>query len=138
MTIAEVFNYSQRPIPSRLILAVPLFLCGFILCQVGFDTIWNYFGWSNQSLACITLWSGAMYLANRKRLHWICTVPAFFMTVVCVSFICFDPKLGFGMPIHIANSIGLAAAVCAFVVFMLYASKVTVEPDEAVEGAKKA
>lgn len=133
LTIAEVFNYSQRPIASRLILAVPLFAIGIVLCQVGFDTIWNYFGWSNQSLATIVLWGGAVYLASHKRFHWICTIPAVFMTAVCVTFICYSPNLGFGIPIETSNYIGLAVSLAALVVFMLYGTKAKVEPDAVPE-----
>lgn len=133
LTIAEVFHFSQKPIPSRLLLAVPLFAVGIVLCQVGFTTIWNYFGWSNQSLACIVLWSGAVYLASHHKCHWICTIPAFFMTIVCVSFICYSPNLGFGIPIKIANLLGLIAAICAFILFILYGTKTKVAEDEKVQ-----
>ena len=129
LTIAEVFNYSQRPIPSRLMLAVPVFAVGIILSQVGFDTIWNYFGWSNQSLATIVLWAGAVYLASHKRNYWICVVPAVFMTAVCTTFICYDPKLGFGISIGTSNIIGLVVAILCFVAFMLKGTKTTVLPD---------
>ncbi|MCR4667127.1 MAG: carbon starvation protein A [Desulfovibrio sp.] len=138
LTIAEVFNYSQRPIPSRLILAVPLFAVGILLCQVGFDTIWNYFGWSNQSLATIVLWAGAVYLASRGRFHWICTVPAVFMTAVCTTFICWSPNLGFNIPIETSNIIGIAVAIALFVVFMIFGSKAKVVPDEPAEAQSKA
>ena len=133
LTIAEVFNYSQRPIPSRLLLAVPIFAVGLVLCQVGFDTIWNYFGWSNQSLASIVLWSGAVYLASHGRCHWICTVPAVFMTAVCTTFICYSPKLGFGIPIETSNIIGIAVALAAFVCFMIFGPKAHVEADEVLK-----
>ncbi|MBQ7617639.1 MAG: carbon starvation protein A, partial [Desulfovibrio sp.] len=133
LTIAEVFNYSQKPIPARLLLALPIFAVGIVLCQVGFDTIWNYFGWSNQSLACIVLWSGAVYLASKKSCHWICTVPAVFMTAVCVTFICYSPNLGFGIPISISNIIGVAAAIIALAIFLVYAPKTTVVSDDVVE-----
>ena len=136
LTIAEVFNYSQRPIPARLCLAVPIFAVGIILCQVGFETIWNYFGWSNQSLATIVLWSGAVYLAGHKRFHWICTVPAVFMTAVCTTFICYSKQLGFGISIETSNIIGLAVAIAAFIAFMLWGVKAKVEPDNAVDASK--
>lgn len=133
LTIAEVFNYSQRPIPARLLLAVPIFAVGLVLCQVGFDTIWNYFGWSNQSLASIVLWSGAVYLASHGRFHWICTVPAVFMTAVCTTFICYSPKLGFGIPIETSNIIGIVVALAAFVCFIMFGTKTHVVEDEALK-----
>ena len=119
LTIAETFNYSQKAISPRLLIAVPMFVIGIILSQVDFNIIWRYFGWANQSLATIVLWAGAAYLVRRDRCHWICTIPAVFMTAVCVSCICFEPSMGFGMGIDISNIIGVAAAIVAFVAFMV-------------------
>ena len=118
LTIAETFNYSQKAVSPRLLIAVPMFVIGVILSQVDFNIIWRYFGWANQSLATIVLWAGAAYLIRRKRFHWICTLPAIFMTAVCVSYICYEPSMGFGMGIDISNIIGVVAAFVAFVAFM--------------------
>ncbi len=40
------------------------------------------------------------------------------MTAVCVSYICYEPSMGFGMGIDISNIIGVVAAFVAFVAFM--------------------
>jgi carbon starvation protein CstA len=119
LTISEAFNLSQKKIGSRLALAVPIFIIGIILSRVDFTIIWRYFGWANQSLATIVLWAGAAYLLRRDRFHWICSIPATFMTAVATSYICYEPKMGFGIPIDMSNIIGVAAAVIAFVAFML-------------------
>ena len=34
-----------------------------------FSTIWRYFGFSNQALAALVLWTSAVYLAQRGKLH---------------------------------------------------------------------
>lgn len=119
LTLAESINYSQRAIPPRLYIAVPMFLVGIGLSLIDFTIIWRYFGWANQTLATIVLWAGAVYLMRRGRLHWICTVPAVFMTAVCVSYICYEPTMGFAISIDIANIVGVIAAIVAFVAFML-------------------
>lgn len=123
LTIAETFNYSQKDIPPRLLIAVPMFLIGIILSQVNFDVIWRYFGWANQTLATIMLWAAAAYLYRKARFHWICTVPAVFMTAVCVSYICFERTMGFGMSIDLSNIVGVIAAIVAFAAFMLLGRK---------------
>ncbi|MDE5832524.1 MAG: carbon starvation protein A [Desulfovibrio sp.] len=123
LTLAEAISYPQRKIMPRLVIAVPMFLVGIVLSQVDFTIIWRYFGWANQTLATIMLWAGAAYLARRDRCHWICTVPATFMTAVCVSYICYEPTMGFKMAIDWANIVGIAAAVVAFVAFLLLGHK---------------
>lgn len=123
LTIAEVFNFSQRSVASRLIIAVPIFVIGIILANVDFNIIWRYFGFANQALAAIVLWAAAAYLYRKHRLHWICTVPAVFMTSVCISYICFEPNMGFGMAIGTADTIGIICAAVALVAFLALARK---------------
>ena len=123
LTIAEAINYKQKEIMPRLYLAVPMFIVGIFLSRVNFTIIWRYFGWANQTLASIMLWAGAAYLMRRGRCHWICTIPAVFMTAVCISYICYEPTMGFGISIDVANIIAVAGAVAAFVAFMLLGRK---------------
>lgn len=139
LTLAEAFGYSQKPIIARLSIAVPLFLIGIVLSQVNFAIIWRYFGFANQTLATIVLFAGAAYLMRRGRFHWVCTVPAVFMTAVCVSYICYEPTMGFKIAIDIANIIGCCAAAVAFIALMLLGRKqVSGAPpvDDIVDGIK--
>jgi carbon starvation protein CstA len=69
-------------------------------------------------LSMLVLWSGAVYLAKTGRFHWICTVPATFMTAVCASFIILS-DLGFSMSMNASVIGGGAAAVIALGAFML-------------------
>lgn len=119
LTIAEFMNFSQIQPLKRLSIAVPLFAIGIALSQMDFNLIWRYFGWANQTLAAIVLWSGAAYLYRKNAFHWICSVPAAFMTAATVSYICFEKTMGFRMDIDISNVIGIIVAILAFVVFLM-------------------
>lgn len=123
LTIAEVFNYSQTPSKNRLSIAIPLFIIGAVLTQIDFNVIWRYFGWSNQTLACIMLWASAAYLYRKGRLHWIASIPATYMTAVCVTYIFMDKSLGFGVDYTISTYIGIAAAIIAIGCFLAFAKK---------------
>lgn len=123
LTIAEMFNFKQSAIPARLAIAIPIFAIGVVLNFVDFNVIWRYFGFANQALAAIMLWASGAYLYRKHRLHWICTVPATFMTAVCISYICYEPKMGFGMGIQIADIIGVIVAVVSLVAFLALARK---------------
>lgn len=123
LTIAEVFNFNQTPSKNRLSIALPLFAIGAVLTQIDFNIIWRYFGWSNQTLACIMLWAGAAYLYRKGRLHWIASLPATFMTAVIVTYICVDKSLGLGLSSSVSNIIGIAAAVVALGCFLAFAKK---------------
>jgi carbon starvation protein CstA len=53
----------------------------------GFNTIWQYFGFSNQALSAFTLWALTVYLVRYKKLYLITLIPALFMTWVCATFV---------------------------------------------------
>lgn len=119
LTIAEFLNFSQIQPLKRLSIAVPLFAIGIALSQMDFNLIWRYFGWANQTLAAIVLWSGAAYLYRKNSFHWICSAPAAFMTAATVSYICFEKTMGFRMDIDISNVIGIVVAILAYVAFLM-------------------
>lgn len=118
LIVAETFKMGQSKALNRLLIAVPLFVIGYMISTQNFSTIWRYFGFSNQALAALVLWTSAVYLAQRDKLHWIATVPAVFMTAVCVTFI-MNATIGFNLSYQTAVIGGIAAAAAAFGVFMI-------------------
>ena len=86
------WNQEKDYVAKILVSMIPVFIIGIILSQVDFNIIWRYFGFSNQTLAGICLWAAAAYLYRKGKFHWICSCPAFFITVVSVSYICFEKK----------------------------------------------
>ncbi len=118
LTIADSVNYDQGPIKNRLLLAIPVFAIGFGLTRIDFNIIWRYFAWSNQTLAMIVLWASAAYLIANKKLHWIATVPATFMTAVSITYILQAPE-GFKLPTTISYPVGVVAAVLALAIFLI-------------------
>jgi len=118
LIIADFIKVPQKAVLKRLYLAVPLFVIGFIVSQGNFNVIWRYFGWANQTLATIVLWTGAAYLIKQAKLHWIATVPATFMTAVATTYLAYD-KIGFGLSLPVSTAIGVAAAVLSLFAFLV-------------------
>ncbi|WP_318479526.1 carbon starvation CstA family protein [Photobacterium leiognathi] len=108
LILSEYFNVEQKTLRNRLLMAVPLFVLGGILTQVDFGIIWRYFGFANQTTAVMMLWTASAYLLRHNKLHWITTVPAIFMTTVCVTFILNNSTLGFDLPMQISTIAGIA------------------------------
>lgn len=110
LIIADFLKFGQRSIINRIIVAAPLFVAaGFLLWfniadANGFNIIWRYFGWSNQTLAVFTLWTATVYLAREHKPYIITLIPALFMTVVCTSFACYSDTM---------LNLGLTASYCA-------------------------
>ena len=110
LIVAEWLKLNQRPIINRLYICIPMFLCsiGMLVWQMenpdGFNTIWQYFGWSNQTLSVFTLWALTVYLVRARKPFVITLIPALFMTTVCSTFIFvskqalhLDPALGYSL-----------------------------------------
>ena len=123
ITIAEFIGLDQNKPYKRLYIAVPVFAIGIALSFIDFNIIWRYFGWSNQTLAAIMLWAGAAYLYRRNKCHYVCSVPATFITAACVTYILYEPNMGFGIDIFISQVIGVIAAAACFVWFLLAGKK---------------
>lgn len=122
LTIADALKLNQMKIKDRLMITLPLFAFAFFLTLIDFNVIWRYFAWSNQTLAMIVLWTAAMYLAVNKKLHWICTLPASFMTAVSITYILVAPE-GLHLNTVIAYPLGIASAVGSLILFLVFANK---------------
>ena len=127
LIIADFLHMPQRSLAKRLYIAIPLFAGSAILLWYniadanGFNTIWRYFGWSNQTLAVFMLWTSTIYLARKKKGSWylVTLLPALFMTAVCVAFIMVD-KTGFRVPTSLAPVIGLFTFVISALFFYIW------------------
>ncbi len=135
LTIADTFKFKQGPLKNRFLISIPLFVVGFMLTKIDFAIIWRYFGWSNQTLATIVLWTAGMYLVTVGRKHWIATIPATFMTAVCTSYILIAPE-GFKLSEAISYPVGIIAAIAAMIVFIIAAKKVEVKKVDSNNTAK--
>jgi carbon starvation protein CstA len=120
LTLADWFKFEQKSISKRLLLAVPLLGVGALLTLIDFNIVWRYFSWSNQTLAMIALWAGAMYLVKEKANHWIATVPATFMSAVTMTYILQAPE-GFQLSTAISYPVGLAFAAGLLMLFLFKA-----------------
>ena len=124
LIIADALHTDQKNRSARLAIAIPLFVvvCVMLWFNVndenGFNNIWRYFGWANQSLATIILWTVAVYLRHKRPslFYLAALIPACLMTVVVVSYICME-KIGFNIPYGISTIIGAVVAVSLVVVF---------------------
>ncbi|WP_058485005.1 carbon starvation CstA family protein [Defluviitalea phaphyphila] len=131
LAIADAIGLKQDKIKNRFLISIPLFVIGIALCFIDFAIIWRYFAWANQTLAMIMLWAAAQYLVKHRKFHWICTIPATFMTAVTITYIMIAEE-GFRLSSSIGYPIGIGAAVIA-IIFFLYKARKTSQKDVAVE-----
>jgi len=128
LIIADFLKLDQKPVRKRLYICIPLFAAVFFLLMweigdaAGFEKLWSWFGWSNQTLSVFTLWAATVYLAQEKKLFWITLVPALFMTWVCTTFF-FNSPNSIGLNLHISYAIGFAAVLIATIWFAAWHRK---------------
>lgn len=127
LIMADYIRVPQTRIRNRYFLAVPLFAISLALNFVNFELIWRYFGWANQALAAVALWTGAVFLARRGSRWWLAFFPAVFMTVVTTSYILVE-DVGFGLDQRTGVILGIVAGVAAAVTFLIKLR--TLEPEE--------
>ena len=85
-----------------------------------FATLWKYFSWSNQTLAMMVLWAGAVYLHRNGFPPIACmmaALPATFMSAVSVTYFIQAPEC-LNMSTSIAYPVGIVVAVVFFGIFM--------------------
>ena len=130
LTLSESFKLDQSNNAKRLTLAVPVFvLVAAIIVWAkfnseGFNILWRYFAWSNQTLSlfaflAISVW---MFENGKKQFVWVPLIPGAFYTFICSSFIS-NATIGFNLPWNIAYPIGIVAAVAYVAVILWYGSK---------------
>ena len=124
LIIADALKFNQKPIKNRLIVSIPIFIIAYLLCNVDFSTIWKYVGIGNQVLATITLWTAATYLAKNGKAHWMMSIPATFLSIVCTTYFLIAPyKVG---GLYLSPSIGYPiGAIVGIGLFVLFFTKIT-------------
>ena len=129
LIIASALNMEQRSIPKRLLISLPMFAISILLLawQIenpdGFNTIWQYFGWGNQTLSVFTLWTITVYLVLHKKPYIISLIPALFMTTVCSTFVFVSPN-ALNWSWEVGYPLGMLCFVVALVAFFIWKNKI--------------
>ena len=114
LSLGDLLKYDQKPIVKRLLICFPIFVAAFFFCKVDFSTAWSYLGIANQTLAALVMWTGAAYLTMKGKPHWMCSVPAAFLTFICICFIVISP-----LGLHLSPVVGyVAGGVIALAAFI--------------------
>jgi len=134
LTLSDWFKIDQESYANRLKLCIPVLGIGAFLGfgntlgLLSYTVIWRYFSWTNQTLAMIVLWAGAMYLAKEGKNYLICAVPAVFMSAVSITYFFMAPECLGMIPAlknntMVAYPAGIIAAVLFLAIFLKSAKK---------------
>ena len=137
LIVADFLHLDQRQIHKRLYISLPLFAAVFGFSFINFDIVWRYFSWTNQTLAMITLWTGAVFLYRQEVKgqvgakyaygYLIAMIPAIFMTMVSVSYILIAPE-GVNLPAEyrwIGYTVAAAVSIAFTTMFYVWSRRYT-------------
>jgi len=115
MILSEMFGSNKKTNwKQALLYSIPVTVPTFYLSTIDYSFLWRYVGWSNQLVATVTLWAATMYCLRNNKFHWICGIPALFMTGVVSTYIFYAPEglqLDYQLSIIIGSIITLVVAV---------------------------
>ena len=117
LTVADFLKSDQKPVLKRFAICIPIFALAFFCCKMDFSTVWNYVGIGNQLLATIVLWTSAAYLVSCGKPHWMCSLPAAFLTFVCASYFLMAPYKAGGL--HLQPMAGYIAGSASAIGLLL-------------------
>ena len=113
LMLAETFHIKQDKIKQRLLLSSLIF--GLVLIVLiwakndsnGFNTVWRYFGWANQTLTIFATSTIFIYFVRNKRAKysWIPAIPLVFYAFITSAYL-FSAPIGFSLNISVSYIIG--------------------------------
>ena len=100
----------------------------------GFQILWRYFAWSNQTMALFPLAAAGIYLMinGKAKWAWMPLLPGTFYTFICASYI-LNAKLGFGLSWPIAYVGGVIVAAIYLVLVIIRGKKGGTTPEPTVK-----
>ena len=125
LILAETLSLDQKKLENRLLITIPLLIAGGLLTwfavvnDKGFQVVWRYFSWSNQTLAMFALWVATSYLIKNGAYRFsslLTAIPAAFMSAVSMTYILMADE-GFKLPASIGYPVGIAFALVLFGVY---------------------
>lgn len=139
LTIADYIKLEQRSVKNRLGLSAVIFtvvaavLVWAKFSAEGFNILWRYFAWSNQTISVFAFACISIYLGGRgyRFAPLMSLLPGAWYTFIAVCFIA-NASIGFRIPLNISYLIGIIASLAySLVVYLaglkLYAGKPPVE-----------
>ena len=130
LTVADSFHIDQSSGAKRMGLSAVIFaLVAVILVFAkmspsGFNTLWRYFAWSNQTLSLFAFAAISVWLFENKKGQWVWIplIPAVFYAFVTFTYLC-NAKIGFNLPWGVSYGAGAAFAVAYLVVVVMFARR---------------
>lgn len=111
LMLAEYMHFDQKAAKNRVLLTVGIFIpvaAILIFAKMsaqGFNILWRYFAFSNQTIAIFAFAMATVYLMAKGRNYLITLLPGLFYCFIVTTFI-LNAKIGFNIPMSISYIAG--------------------------------
>ncbi|WP_322622368.1 carbon starvation CstA family protein [Aedoeadaptatus coxii] len=116
LMIADHLHIPQKSMKNRLSLSIGVFI-GVLIILIfakmspsGFNVLWQYFAWANQTIAVFAFAMISIYLQRRGRAFLVSLIPGMFYMYVISAYI-LGAKIGFHLPYMVSTVLGVAIAL---------------------------
>lgn len=124
LIISEALNIDQEKKMKRLGVSIVIFAVVAVILVFaklnagGFNVLWRYFAWANQTLAVFAFAMITVYMMRNKKPFVMALVPGMFYMFIISSFI-LNAAIGFNLPWPVSYTIAgiLSAAYAAAVIW---------------------
>ena len=128
--IADAFHLDQSSKPKRLGLSAIIFVLVAVILvfaksnPTGFNTLWRYFAWSNQTLSLFAFLGISVWMFENKKGNWVWIplIPGAWYAFVTVTYIT-NASIGFRQSWPVAYTVGIIAAVAYVAAIIWYGKK---------------
>lgn len=113
LMVAETFNIDQTDTKKRLSTSAFIFAaCAVVLVYSklspnGFNLLWRYFAFTNQTIGVFALAMISVYLLEHHKNHIISLIPGMFYCLVVTTYI-FHAPIGFGVEPRLGEIFGVS------------------------------
>ena len=130
LSIAESLKIDQSTNAKRVGLSATIFaIVAVILVYAkmdanGFNTLWRYFAWSNQTLSLFAFLAIAIWMCENQKMKyiWMPLIPGGFYAFVTMTYLA-NAKIGFNLPWGVAYVIGGVFCVAYLAAVIWYGKK---------------
>lgn len=135
LMVADAIGYDQTKAKNRVVLSIVIFIpvaAILVFAKVnseGFNVLWQYFAWANQTIAIFAFAMISMYLYKLKKNYIIALIPGMFYTYVIMAYL-LGAKIGFNVPQNIANVVGVVLAIVYGAAIINTGKKALANPDK--------
>lgn len=128
LMLADAIKLDQSKKQNRLMLSLAIFIVVAIILVFskfnpdGFNILWRYFAWANQTISIFAFAMIAVYMMKNKQPFIMSIIPGMFYTFIISSFI-LNATIGFNLPWNISYIIAAILTIAYAVAIILCGKK---------------